>query len=75
MRSIAHTLSGKGLIPCLFNLKPTYSKLTLAKNDFSALILYQLLLISSKLFLLYLDGFEVVITYDQKIINVGSNIF
>ena len=39
MRLIACTLSGKGIMPCLGILKPRYSKLSMAKNDFCALIL------------------------------------
>ena len=36
---IACTLSGKGIIPCLVLSKSRYSKLSLAQNDYSALIL------------------------------------
>ena len=35
---ITCTLSGKGVIACLVILKPRYCKLSLAKDDFSALI-------------------------------------
>ena len=35
---IACSISGKGIMLFLFILKPRYSKLSMAKNDFSALI-------------------------------------
>ena len=52
---IACTLTGIGIIPCLVILKPRDSKLSLTKDDFSALILKPNT-IFFKLFLLYLHG-------------------
>ena len=37
--SIASTLSGKGIMPCLVILKPRYSSTYLAKKDFSVFTL------------------------------------